>query len=163
MDSHLRITQQLLGPTCYWMPLITFLSPSCLWALTGVSAVSWLPPIVGLYPAGLQDLCLPSFETKGRICHQEQRQGWFNGWEALTCAAPGHEARCWSNTPPCVVHWGWEVLIHGDRLHSESNGGVGSRGWGSGEWGRRKRGTCGRRVLVLGVRSGGLISYHGKQ
>ena len=115
------------------MPLITFLSPSCLLALTGVSAISWLPLIVGLYPAGLQDLCLPSFETKERICHQEQRQGWFNGWEALTCAAPGHEARSWSNTPSRVVHWEWEVLIHGDRLHSESNGGVGSRGWGSGE------------------------------
>ena len=39
-----------------------------------------------------------------------------------------------------MVHWGWEVLIHGDRLHSESNGGVGNRGWGSGEWGRLERG-----------------------
>ena len=48
------------------------------------------------------------------------------------------EARSWSNTPPCVVHWGWEVLTHGDRLHSESNGGVGSRGWGSAEWGKRE-------------------------
>ena len=61
-----------------------------------------------------------------------------NGWEALTCAAPGHEARSWSNTPSRVVHWEWEVLIHGDRLHSESNGGVGSRGWGSAEWGKRE-------------------------
>ena len=48
------------------------------------------------------------------------------------------EARSWSNTPPCVVHWGWEVLTHGDRLHSESNGGVGSRGWG--KWGMGKDG-----------------------
>ena len=39
--------------------------------------MSCLSPIVGLYPAGLQDLCLPSFETKERICHQEQRQGWL--------------------------------------------------------------------------------------
>ena len=70
--------------------------------------MSCLSPIVGLYPVGLQDLCLPSFETKERICRQEQRQGWFNGWEKLTCAAPGHEARSWSNTPPCVVHWGGE-------------------------------------------------------
>ena len=50
------------------------------------------------------------------------------------------EVRSCFNSPPCVVHWAWEVLIHDDRLHSESNGGVGSRGWGSGEWGRRERG-----------------------
>ena len=49
------------------------------------------------------------------------------------------------------------------RLHAESNGGVGSRGWGSGEWGRGER-EMGERLLVIGgVRSGGLISYHGKQ
>ena len=30
--------------------------------------------------------------------------------------------------------------VGGDRLHSESNGGVGTRGWGSGEWGRGERG-----------------------
>jgi len=40
-------------------------------------------------------------------------------------------------------------------------------GWGveGGEVGNgeRGRGTWVRRVLVLGVRSGGLISYHGKQ
>lgn len=46
------------------------------------------------------------------------------------------EARSCCKSPPCVVHWGWEVLIHDDRLHSESNGGVGSRGWGSGELGK---------------------------
>ena len=68
------------------------------------------------------------------------------------------EARSCCNSPPCVVHWGWEVLIHDDRLHSESNGGVGSREWGSGER------EMGERLLVIGaVRSGGLISYHGKQ
>ena len=58
------------------------------------------------------------------------------------------EVRSCFNSPPCVVHWAWEVLIHDDRLHSESNGGVGSPGWGSGEWGRRERGW-GRRLLVL--------------
>ena len=73
------------------------------------------------------------------------------------------EVRSCFNSPPCVVHWAWEVLIHDDRLHSESNGGVGSRGWRSVKW-EGGRGEWGRRLLVLvGVRSGGLISYHGKQ
>ena len=51
--------------------------------------MSCLSPIVGLYPAGLQDLCLPSFETKERICRQEQRQGWCDAWEALTWLKQG--------------------------------------------------------------------------
>ena len=53
----------------------------------------------------------------------------------------------------------WSALGVGSiRLHAESNGGVGSREWGSGER------EMGERLLVIGaVRSGGLISYHGKQ
>ena len=30
-----------------------------------------------------------SFKIKERICVQEQRHGWFNGWEALTCLKQG--------------------------------------------------------------------------
>ena len=73
------------------------------------------------------------------------------------------EVRSCFNSPPCVVHWAWEVLIHDDRLHSESNGGVVSRGWGSGEWGRGEREMRERLLVIGGVRSGGLINYHGKQ
>ena len=53
----------------------------------------------------------------------------------------------------------WSALGVGSiRLHAESTGGVGSREWGSGER------EMGERLLVIGaVRSGGLISYHGKQ
>lgn len=58
------------------------------------------------------------------------------------------------------VHWGWEVLIHGDRLHAESNG-----GWRveNGEAGNGEGGKMGRDCWSLKLRSGGLINYHGKQ
>lgn len=45
------------------------------------------------------------------------------------------KARSWSNLPNHVVHWGW--VVTGFILRAME---VGSRGWGSGEWGRRERG-----------------------
>ena len=69
------------------------------------------------------------------------------------------EARSWSNTQPCVVHWGW--VVTGFILRAMEGWGVEGGEVGNGEGGR---GEWGRRLLVLvGVRSGGLISYHGKQ
>ena len=44
-----------------------------LWAMWGV----------GLHPAGLQALYLPSPKTKGRAQSQWQRHQWFNGWGSL--------------------------------------------------------------------------------
>lgn len=38
---------------------------------------------VGLHPAGLQALCLPSLKREERAQRQGQRHQWFNRWELL--------------------------------------------------------------------------------
>lgn len=53
--------------------------------LTGVSTVSWslYQLVVGLHPAGLPDLCLPSLKTEERAQSWQQRHQWFNEWGDL--------------------------------------------------------------------------------
>ena len=75
-----------------------------------------------------------SFKIKERICVQEQRHGWFNGWEALTRLKQGPG-----------VHWGWEVL--GFMLRAMEGWGVEGGEAGNGEEGR---GRWGRDCWSLG-------------
>ena len=72
------------SPGNFPFPVLYFPTSPDILALTGVSSVSWLTlPIVGLHPAGLQGLCLPSFKTEERVWSQHQRYQWFNGWGNL--------------------------------------------------------------------------------
>ena len=62
-------------------------------------------PCVGLYPAGLQDLCLHSFKTKERTLSQQHRHQWFKGWGSLHV-----RNNSWSDTPPCAVDSGQNMV-----------------------------------------------------
>ena len=90
---------------------------------------------VGLYPTGLQGLCLPTLKTKDRAQCQQQRHQWFNGWGNLTCMKQGPGITSHRVWPMAGKTWQQALLPEGK----------------------------GRLPVIGGITSACRVSYHGNQ
>ena len=109
--------------------LILFSWGICLFIVVMVSFA-----VVGLHPADLQALCMPSFKNEERARSQQLRHQWFNGWGIL---------HVWSK----VVEWHPTVCS----------------AWWAGHGVSLRSGGTGRLPVTGELMSGRLIGYHGNQ